>query len=124
MGKRLENRGCTTKRTVSTDPRAPFDLDNSVSNCLKLDKPNTGELVGRILLARYLCGDATLQNVARDLGIHPRTLNRRLLREHTNFRELRSRARFQLATKFLTHTSLKVNDIAAVSYTHLTLPTK
>ena len=113
MGKRLKNRGCTTNQTmVRTDPRAPFDLDNSVSNCLKLDKPNTGELVRRILLTRYLCGDATLRNVARDLGIHPKTLNRRLLTEHTNFRDLRSRARFQLATQFLTYTSLKVYDIA------------
>ena len=113
MGKRLKNRGCITKQTVvRTDRRAPLDLDDSVSNWLKLDKPNTGELVGRILLTRYLCGDATLQNVARDLGIHPKTLNRRLLKEHTNFRALRSRARFQLATNFLTHTSLKVYDIA------------
>jgi AraC-like DNA-binding protein len=113
MGKSLKNRASTTKQTVvQPDPRAPFDLENSVSNCLKLDKPNSGELVGRILVTRYLCGDATLRNVARDLGIHPRALSRRLLREHTNFRDLRSRARFQLATQFLTHTSLKVNDIA------------
>jgi len=113
MGKRLKNRGCITEQTVvRTDRRAPLDLGDSVSNWLKLDKPNTGELVGRILLTRYLCGDATLQNVARDLGIHPKTLNRRLLKEHTNFRALRSRARFQLATNFLTHTSLKVYDIA------------
>lgn len=113
MGKRLKNRGCTTKRkVVQADRRAPFELDNSVSNWLKLDKPNTGELVARLLLTRYVCGDATLCDVARDLGIHPKTLNRRLLQEHTNFRTLRSRTRFQLATQFLTHTSLKVYDIA------------
>src|SRR5664279_5609563 len=113
MGKRSRNPGCTTKQTVvRTDPRTSFDLDNSVSNYLKLDKRSIGELAARILSARYLCGDATLHNVARDLGIHPRTLTRRLLREHTNFRDLRSRARFQLATQFLTHTSLKVSDIA------------
>jgi AraC-like DNA-binding protein len=113
MGKRSRNPGCTTKQTVvRTDLGAPFDLDNSVSNYLKLDKRSIGELVGRILSARYLCGDATLQNIAADLGIHPKALNRRLLREHTTFRDLRSRARFQLATQFLTHTSLKVRDIA------------
>src|SRR5579864_5288874 len=104
MEKKVKRAGSTKKETIPVSySRLPIDLDNSVPDGSKLDKPGTGDLVGRILSARYLCGDATLHNVARDLGIQPKTLNRRLLREHTTFRHLRSYARFQLASQFLSH---------------------
>ena len=101
------------KRPVRmANPPLRMGLEKAVENYWAVAQPSASERVVRVLRAQSVCGTAALSNLASDLGIHSKTLNRRLHEEGTCFLDLRSQARFQLATQFLSRTSLKVNDIA------------
>lgn len=64
----------------------------------------------RILLLKEKC---TLAEAASQLGIHSRTLNRRLQAEDTTFRAEVAKAGYLMARQFLTESSSSINDIAA-----------
>lgn len=55
---------------------------------------------------------ATLNSVAEDLNTSPRTLQRRFERGGVTFRELRDRARYELAVQLLTATNFPVSEIS------------
>jgi AraC-like DNA-binding protein len=74
--------------------------------------------VHRVLLSLFVtgvnCGGATADRamIARLFALHPRTLNRRLRAEGTNFAAVLTRARFDIARELLRDTRLPVHDIA------------
>jgi len=51
--------------------------------------------------------------VAQQLGLHERTLNRRLLAEGTSFRQIRDEAVYGMSRQLLTATSMPLADVAA-----------
>jgi AraC-like DNA-binding protein len=55
---------------------------------------------------------ATLEHVASELGIEPRTLQRRLLKTGTSFQKLFDQIRLELALYYLDRTTLDVTQIA------------
>jgi AraC-like DNA-binding protein len=57
-------------------------------------------------------GNATKEKVAKNLAIHPRSLQRILSREQTNFGELLAEAKRELALRYLSGSKQSVTDIA------------
>lgn len=121
-------------------PRVRFDAELSaiVFAASWLDKPIDGAVPARCLqLARSICaaeagdpvsvaervrgalpqrvlnGTASAAAVASALGIHERTLRRRLEAEGTSLRQLVNLERFELAQQLLRDTALSVTRIAA-----------
>jgi AraC-like DNA-binding protein len=68
--------------------------------------------VTRMLRARVIFPDTSLEAVATELSMQPRTLNRRLQAEGKSFRELTNEARFEVARQLLTGTRMEITDIA------------
>ena len=68
--------------------------------------------VSRVLRARVIFPNPSLEEIANELSMQPRTLNRRLQAEGTTFRELISEARFEVACRLLKVTSMQIADIA------------
>lgn len=62
-------------------------------------------------------GPPSMETVARELAMHPRTLRRRLAGEQASFESLCDAVRFEMAREFLDLTDLPVSDIgAALAY--------
>jgi AraC-like DNA-binding protein len=62
---------------------------------------------------KLLAGERpTLGDVARELRLSTRTLQRRLTAEHANFQQLMEDARRELAQHYLLHSSLELNETA------------
>lgn len=100
------------------NPELRTALEKSVASYWAVTQPSTSERVVRILRARSVCGTAAVSNVASDLGIHGKALNRKLHNEGTGFRDLRNQARFEIACQLLTGTRMNVTSIAlALGYT-------
>jgi AraC-like DNA-binding protein len=71
--------------------------------------------VGRtrhVLRALILEGRSGMPEVARHLGLGPRTLRRALSREGTTFEEIRDAVRLAMAKELLTMSSLAISDLA------------
>ena len=87
-------------------------LERSIADYWAVQTPSVADQVVRILRARVVSADATLESVASDLLVQPRTLNRRLQAEGTSFRDLLNRARFDAARTLLAGTGMAVTDLA------------
>jgi AraC-like DNA-binding protein len=94
------------------NPQLRMALEKSVASYWAVTQPNTSERVVQILRAQSVCGTGALSDVASDLGIHSKALNRKLQKEGTSFRDLRNQARFEIACQLLTGTRMNVTDIA------------
>jgi AraC-like DNA-binding protein len=71
-----------------------------------------GERV-KATLKRLLAGQRPgIEDVARELGLSPRTLQRRLAEERATFQRLMQEARRELARHYLLHSSLELNETA------------
>lgn len=73
---------------------------------------SVGDQVHRVLGNLMRVGMADLTAVARALGLHPRTLQRRLHAEGAVFEELRDKARKGWASQLLAQSSLSLGQIA------------
>ncbi len=93
------------------DPELRRILERSVAEYWAVRQPGIVDQVIRVLRARVIFPDTSLEDVAEHLLMHPRTLNRRLQSEGTSFRELLSRARFEVARQLLAGTKMEVTDI-------------
>jgi AraC-like DNA-binding protein len=69
--------------------------------------------VFRALRAQLLAGGSSGDSVAQALGLHRRTLNRRLREEGTTFQRCLDQLRFEVACQLLTETRVSLDDIAA-----------
>jgi AraC-like DNA-binding protein len=76
------------------------------------DEQSMKRAVSRVLRARVIFPNPSLEEIANELSMQPRTLNRRLQAEGTTFRELISEARFEVACRLLKVTSMQMGDIA------------
>ena len=72
----------------------------------------TSELIRHQLHSLLLTGEANAGQIANRVGLHIRTLHRRLDAEGTHVQQLINESRQSLAMQLLTHTSLPVSAIA------------
>jgi AraC-like DNA-binding protein len=77
-----------------------------------LGEANVVEQASRSLRALLLVGNASAEAVAQSLGMHRRTLNRRLAKEGTAFHEILDNVRFAIASELLRDSNAKIPTIA------------
>jgi AraC-like DNA-binding protein len=87
-------------------------LEKSVAAYWAVEQPCITDTVTRLLRARVIFPDISLETVATELSVQPRTLNRRLQAEGKSFRELVNQARFEVARQLLAGTRMDIADIA------------
>jgi AraC-like DNA-binding protein len=87
-------------------------LEKSVAAYWAVEQPSMTHTVTRMLRARVIFPATSLEAVASQLAMQPRTLNRRLRAEGKSFRELVNEARFEVARQLLAGTRMDVTDIA------------
>ena len=97
---------------LGADPKLRQLLQNSVAEYWALQHPSMTERVVRILRLRVVFGNVSLEDVADQLSMHPRTMNRNLQAEGTSFRSLLNESRFQVARQLMAGTRIGVTDIA------------
>jgi AraC-like DNA-binding protein len=87
-------------------------LEKSVAAYWAVEQPSVTHTVARMLRARVIFPDTSLEAIANEMSMQPRTLNRRLQAEGNSFRELINEARFEVARQLLTGTRMDIIDIA------------
>jgi AraC-like DNA-binding protein len=87
-------------------------LEKSVAAYWAVQQPSMTHTVARMLRARVIFPDISLEAVASELAMLPRTLNRRLQAEGRSFRELINEARFEVARQLLAGTRMDITNIA------------
>lgn len=83
-----------------------------------IPRPADGTITERARRSVYLllpAGRATLEQVAENLGLHPRTLQRQLVREGRSFAILLGEARRELALRYLSNSTHSVAAIAQMT---------
>ncbi len=94
------------------DPNLRRLLKDQVARYWAAAQPDLRERVMRVLRAEFLAGGATRERTASTLGLHPRTLNRRLEAAGHDFRGLRESVRFEIGRQLLTGTRLPISEVA------------
>lgn len=84
-----------------------------IRSALPLKPPDYSGQVRHTLRYLLLSGPPHFQMVSEEMGLHPRTLRRRLAEEGTTFEALRDEVRFAVACELLEQTDLPVSEIAA-----------
>ncbi len=87
-------------------------LEKKVAAYWAVEQPSMTHTVTRMLRARVIFRDTSLEAVASELSMQPRTLNRRLQAEGKSFRDLINEARFEVARQLLAGTRMDITDIA------------
>jgi AraC-like DNA-binding protein len=87
-------------------------LEEKVAAYWAVEQPSMTHTVTRMLRARVIFPETSLEAVATELSMQPRTLNRRLQAEGKSFRELTNEARFEVARQLLAGTRMGITDIA------------
>lgn len=79
--------------------------------------PDVSSQVKRLLRTRVISSESSIEEIARLLSLHPRTLLRKLKTQETTFRELLSETRFEVACQLLGGTRLSITQISsAIGY--------
>lgn len=69
--------------------------------------------VRRTVSGTIASGKCTIAHIAQLLGVHERTLNRRLLAEGATFKDVRDEVRYGMSRQLLLNTSMTLTEIAA-----------
>jgi AraC-like DNA-binding protein len=88
-------------------------LAGRMEEALRGRAPTLGTLVRGALRKLILVGKPTMEAVAGELAMHPRTLRRRLKEDGFVFEDLRDEVRLASALELLELTDLSVGDVAA-----------
>ena len=81
-------------------------------SALEQSRGETSGLVRHLLRSLLLIGQASMEEVARRLGLHPRAMRRRLQREGTTFEDIKDEVRYAVARELLLLGDLGITDIA------------
>lgn len=100
-------------RVCSADPLERRYFQQHVASLRQHANPDFRERAYRALVLLLAANDCTQENLARQLAVHPRTLNRRLKEAGTNFRELRDRVRHTTACQMLRDSRLSIEAISS-----------
>ncbi|SHF75824.1 Helix-turn-helix domain-containing protein [Kaistia soli DSM 19436] len=96
-----------------SDPARRQQLANMVESALLMGSLSFSAHVRHILKPGILLGGASAERIARQIGVHVRTLNRRLQDEGTSFRAIEQEVRYAIACELLSLTDLDISDISA-----------
>lgn len=94
------------------DPALRRQLGKLVEAAILIGALDFASHVRHILKPGILLGEASSERIARRIGVHLRTLNRRLKDEGTSFRAIEQEVRFAIACELLSLTDLDVADIS------------
>ena len=84
----------------------------SLVSALEDSRRNMGAHVRHLLRPQLLTGQASMEDVAARLGLHSRTLRRRLRQEGTSFEAIKDEVRHAAARELLMLGALSIADIA------------
>ena len=76
-------------------------------------KPSVSDRVGHVIRHLMHYDGSTMPAVAAELGLHPRTLRRRLTAEGQTFENLHDTVRFAVARELLELTHIPIGEISA-----------
>lgn len=93
------------------DPAVRRALEQAIADYWAIKEPSMTQRVSRTLRARVVLEQPSLADIASEIGLHPRTLKRRLRTEGRDFRSLLNEARFEVARQLLSATGMKVSVI-------------
>jgi AraC-like DNA-binding protein len=93
------------------DPDLRRILEQSIARYWATNEPSVVDRVARLLRARLMSGDATLEDIAEQLSMHPRTLNRRLSDEGSSFRQIFNQTRFEFSRQMIVGTRVAITEI-------------
>lgn len=98
-------------------PARRQQLRASIRTMMSGDIDDVAAQVRHFLRPRLMIGEADREAIAREMGLGPRTLARRLARSGTSFEAIKDEVRFAIARELLALTRLPVGRIAeALSY--------
>lgn len=95
------------------DPARRLQLRAAIQKMARGDLEDVAAQVRHALRPRLMLGEADRDAVARELGLGPRTLARRLARSGASFEAIKDEVRFTVARELLALTRLPVGRIAA-----------
>jgi AraC-like DNA-binding protein len=101
------------RRIEAADPALRRAIEELIAATMRDQDLTLIEKVRRALFVQITEDDVSIEDIARMLGLHKRTLNRRLAEIHTSFARLLGEVRYQLARELLIGTDLALIDIAA-----------
>ena len=99
-------------RSERADPLLHRHLQKEANQLRGLNAGNTLEDLPKILNEAILAGQCSVSSIARKLGLHQRTLNRRLQASGTSYRQELNQARFEIARQLLARSSQAIAQIA------------
>lgn len=105
---------CLRQRVHGANPAKRKLLERELAIVAQRHRLPAAVAVRRTLTACLAYGDVSMEAVAASVGLHPRTLNRRLAREGTSVFDLLKEERYRIARDLLVNTSLPISEIAAV----------
>lgn len=83
-----------------------------LASAIKESRRDMGGHVRHLLRPQLLIGQARMEDVAARLGLHPRTLRRRLRQEGTHFEAIKDEVRYAAARELMMLGALGITDIA------------
>lgn len=101
----------------SADPTKHTALRTKLIEATRDQLSETPARVRHILRPLLMMGACSVEEVARELGMHPRTLGRHLARDGLTFEKIKDEVRFSVAQELLELTDMPVGGIGdALSY--------
>ncbi len=95
-----------------SDPLLHRHLEREADDLHRRRKADQAGRLRRLLRASLPSGGCNVSDIARQLGMHERTLNRRLRAEGTSFRRELEQTRYEVAQQLLSDTTMPLGKIA------------
>jgi AraC-like DNA-binding protein len=95
------------------DPVKRQRLLGIIQDAVWTTEPDFATKVSHAIRQQLHYGGPTMPSVAKELGLHPRTLRRRLAGEGETFERLRDSVRYAVARELLDLTDIPVTEVAA-----------
>lgn len=106
-------RALLARPLAGNDPAQRQALMHQIRDVWFASQPSLAHLVMRLAASGATWGHAALDDVAARLGLHARTLERRLREDGVGFTEIRDLARFEASRQLLLGTRMSIGQIAA-----------
>ena len=98
--------------TPAANPPLHRHLEREAAGVRSSWRPGFAGEIRRTVSGTIASGKGTSADIAQLLGIHQRTLNRRLLADGTTFKEIRDEVRYAISRQLLGNTSMNLTEIA------------